>query len=881
MMNPNLKSLVSKLTPFFRGVMESAAGLCISRGHYEIDVEHLLHKTLERDNSDIHKIFYHYGIDISRFDRDLNKSLSSLKTGNTRNPVLAIRLPQLFSSAWLIASINYGEMQIRSGHFLLALLADHQARQQIKQWSDELTEISVEDLHKNFDAITTASGEALTKLASSNLNNSNRHIGKAATPGLDQYTVSLTERARAGQLDPVLERDDEIRQIIDILLRRRQNNPILTGEAGVGKTAVVEGLALRIIANDVPNALRGVELHMLDLGLLQAGASVKGEFENRLQSVIEETKASLAPIILFIDEAHTLIGAGGQAGQNDAANLLKPALARGELRTIAATTWSEYKKYFEKDAALTRRFQVVKVNEPTEEQAVLMLRGMLNKMQQHHQVRILDEALLAAVKFSHRYITGRQLPDKAVSVLDTACARVALGSDMVPPEVEDKRHHLESVQTEIQVLRKEMAAGADHQIRILELTEKLQQAQIALTELESRWQSELACVQKIRALQAQLEQQTAQQQETSDRQALLEQLEQVRIDLCEIQNQHTVLVPVCVDEQSVAAIISAWTGIPLGKMLQDELDTICMLQKTLARRVIGQDHALAMIAQRIHISRANLEDPNKPIAVFMLVGPSGVGKTETALALAEILYGGERNLITINLSEFQEAHTVSSLKGSPTGYVGYGEGGILTEAVRRKPYSVVLLDEIEKAHPDVLEIFFQVFDKGVMDDAEGREINFKNTIILLTSNIGTETIMRSCQLAECRPSQQQLIESLHDDLNHAFKPAFMGRMQIIPYYPVKDEILKQIIRLKLEKIKQRVALNHHAILHYDEPLTDWIAARCTEVDSGARNIDNILTRSVLPQIAQSVLEKLAQGLAITTITLKTTEQEGLFECQVI
>ena len=946
MMNPNLKSLVSKLTPFFRGVMESAAGLCISHGHYEIDVEHLLHKTLERDNSDIHKIFYHYGIDISRFEGELNQSLRSLKTGNTRNPVLAIRLPKLLSSAWLIASIDYAETQIRSGHFLLALLADSQACQQIKQWSYELTEISVEDLRKNFDAITTASGEAFTKLASSHLNfqaNSNQRIGKVATPGLDQYTVSLTERARAGQLDPVLERDDEIRQIIDILLRRRQNNPILTGEAGVGKTAVVEGLALRIIANDVPKALRGVELHMLDLGLLQAGASVKGEFENRLKSVIEETKASLVPIILFIDEAHTLIGAGGQAGQNDAANLLKPALARGELRTVAATTWSEYKKYFEKDAALARRFQVVKVNEPTEEQAVLMLRGMLHKMQQHHQVRILDEALLAAVKLSHRYITGRQLPDKAVSVLDTACARVALGGDMVPSEVENKRRYLESIQAEIQVLHQEMAVGADHQIRVAELTEELQLAQIALAELESRWQRELICVQKIRTLQAQLEQQKELQkqdlrksvlagradedstqivpqgglnrgfeqhaaslrnglrmqaqtrparvtqpgrfcvspkQEELDRQTLLVQLEQARADLSEIQNQHAVLVPVCVDEQNVAAIISAWTGVPLGKMLQDELDTICMLKATLAGRVIGQDHALEMIAQRIHISRANLEDPNKPIAVFMLVGPSGVGKTETALALAEILYGGERNLITINLSEFQEAYTVSSLKGSPPGYVGYGEGGILTEAVRRKPYSVVLLDEIEKAHPDVLELFFQVFDKGVMDDAEGREINFKNTVILLTSNIGTETIMQSCQLAEVRPSKQQLIESLHNDLNHAFKPAFIGRLQVIPYYPVKDEILKQIIRLKLEKIKQRVVMNHHAILHYDEPLIDWIAARCTEVDSGARNIDNILTRSVLPKIAQGVLEKLAQGLSITTISLKTAGKEGLFDCQV-
>lgn len=880
-MSTDLKSLISKLNTVCHGAMESAAGLCISRGHYEVDIEHFVMKLLEADNTDLYKILRHYGIDPSRFERDLNTALDSFKTGNTRNPVLSGNIPKLFSKAWLHASVNYNETRIRSGHIVLALLADQELAQLVRQWSRDLSTISLDDLAKNLDAICHDSKEAAT---ATTLGSGGSPSGRAGTggktgktPALDQYTVNLTEKARKNQMDPVLGRDGEIRQMIDILIRRRQNNPILTGEAGVGKTAVVEGLAQRIVKNDIPPALQNVELHMLDLGLLQAGASVKGEFENRLRSVIEETKASVKPIIMFIDEAHTMIGAGGQAGQNDAANLLKPALARGELRTIAATTWSEYKKYFEKDPALTRRFQVVKVDEPAEDTAIIMLRGLLEKMQQHHNVKVLDEALIAAVKLSNRYITGRQLPDKAVSVLDTSCARIAIGQSATPAPVEDTRRRIESLTTEIQVLAKEVACGADHNKRISELTAQKQEAEEQLITLEQRWQEEKRLVEAIRTVCKQLEEDSVAAEPGTQRPTLLEELNHLTSQLA-LQQGNTPLVQVNVDEQTVGAVISAWTGIPLGKMVKDELATVMNLKTLMGERVIGQDHALEAIAQRIRISRAGLEDPGKPIGVFMLVGTSGVGKTETALALADILYGGERNLITINMSEFQEAHTVSSLKGSPPGYVGYGEGGVLTEAVRRKPYSVVLLDEVEKAHPDVLELFFQVFDKGMMDDAEGREINFKNTVIILTSNAGTDIIMEACR-GDVMPPAEDLLDQLYDELRSVFKPAFLGRLQVVPYYPVKDDILKQIVKLKLNKIKKRVASNQNATFAYDDALVDAIAARCTEVDSGARNIDNILSGNLLPEIAEAVLARLATGCTVEHIQV-TVADDGNFAYQI-
>jgi type VI secretion system protein VasG len=876
----NLKSLIGKLNPTCRSAMEGAAGLCLSRTHYEVDVEHFLLKLLEQTNTDLHRILHHYEINPSHLERDLNEVLEGLKSGNTRTPVLSPHLPKLFEQAWLHASINSNATRIQSGHVLLALLSDPELARMIKGSSREFEKISVEGLKNHLTDLTTGSSEAVAAepLDMAPSAAPSPVVGKLGkTPGLDQYTVNLTERARQGKIDPVLGRDREIRQMIDILTRRRQNNPILTGEAGVGKTAVVEGLALRIAQGDVPPPLKTVALHLLDLGLLQAGASVKGEFENRLKSVIDEVKRSPHPIILFIDEAHTMIGAGGAAGQSDAANLLKPALARGELRTIAATTWSEYKKYFEKDAALARRFQVVKVDEPTEVQAIGMLRGLSEMMEHHHNVRILDEAVVEAVQLSHRYLSGRQLPDKAVSVLDTACARVAIGQTAVPAPIEDLRRKIAGMTAEIRVLKRESATGSDHGQRLAELeTEKLE-GETELSRLEQRWESELTLVKQIRELRSRLEEGaevTASHEATAssaglppgERERLQQELASLNAELDQLQGE-TPLVQIVVDGQTVGEVISAWTGIPLGKMIKDEINTVLSLKPLLEERVIGQSHALEAIAQRIRTARANLEDPGKPKGVFLLVGPSGVGKTETALALADILYGGERNIITINMSEYQEAHTVSGLKGSPPGYVGYGEGGVLTEAVRRKPYSVVLLDEVEKAHPDVLELFFQVFDKGVMDDAEGREIDFKNTVIILTSNVGTETIMRYSRDAEAVPDAAQLTEILRSELQRVFKPAFLGRLAVIPYYPIRDAIMRQITELKLSKIKRRIEENHRAEFVYDNALVNAIASRCTEVDSGARNVDHILTGTLLPEISETVLARMAEGKAIERVSV--------------
>jgi type VI secretion system protein VasG len=870
----NLKSLISKLNPVCRSAMEAAAGLCLSRTHYEVDVEHLLLKLLEAQNTDVRAIARHYEINQSHLERDLTRALDTFKSGNTRTPALSPNLPKLFERSWVAASVDFNATRIRSGHLLLELLADAELARMARESSKELARISVEDLRQRFNDLTAASAE--TSQAET-LDSSAPAAGAAEggklgkTPSLDQYTINLTDRARQGRVDPVLSRDEEIRQMIDILTRRRQNNPILTGEAGVGKTAVVEGLALRIAGGDVPAPLKAVALHTLDLGLLQAGASVKGEFENRLKSVLEEVKRSPHPIILFIDEAHQLIGAGGQAGQNDAANLLKPALARGELRTVAATTWSEYKKYFEKDAALARRFQVVKVEEPTEEKAINMLRGIVDMMQNHHNVRILDDAVVEAVRLSHRYLSGRQLPDKAVSVLDTACARVAIGQNATPAAVEDARRRLDGIATELRVLGREVATGADHAERIATLQKEQDEVKTSLAGLEERWDAEKKLVEQIRERRRKLEEdsqaaQPAGKLPAQEREKLLEELRRLNGELEALQGD-TPLVQVCVTGQTAGEVISAWTGIPVGKMLKDEINTVLRLKDLLEERVIGQSHALEAITQRIRTARAKLEDPNKPIGVFMLVGTSGVGKTETALALADILYGGDRNMVTINMSEFQEAHTVSTLKGSPPGYVGYGEGGVLTEAVRRKPYCVVLLDEVEKAHPDVLQLFFQVFDKGFMDDAEGREIDFKNTVIILTSNVGTDTIMRACLSGGPAPDPQQLLEMLRPELNRVFKPAFIGRMAVVPFYPVRDEILKRIIELKLSKIKRRIAQNHGARFEYGAALVDGVAARCTEVDSGARNVDNILNGTLLPEISEAVLARMASGEPIERVSV--------------
>jgi type VI secretion system protein VasG len=903
--NPNLKSLIGKLNDVTRTALEGAAGLCLSRTHYDIEVEHYLVKLLDATDSDSAAILKHFEVDQSRLTAELTRSLDKLKSGNARTPSVSPTLVTMFTEAWTIGSIDFGAGQVRSGFTILALAGNDELARMMRDVSREFQKIQFDALRKDLAGISAHSRESTIAAAAAGAAPAEAaRVSGGKTPNLDQYTVNLTDNARQGKIDPVLGRDAEIRQVVDILTRRRQNNPILTGEAGVGKTAVVEGFALRVAQGDVPPPLRNVTVRTLDLALLQAGAGVKGEFENRLKGLIEEVKSSPMPIILFIDEAHTMIGAGGQAGQNDAANLLKPALARGELRTIAATTWSEYKKYFEKDPALARRFQVVKVEEPVEVQCEVMMRGILPALEKHHKVRILDEGLSAAVRLSHRYLAGRQLPDKAVSVLDTACARLSLSQHATPPAIEDATRQLDDLAVQRRILEREAATGADHAERLAEIARKETETSAQLDNLRARWDKEKGLVAHIRDVRTKLEAAhggdgsapaaaaaasatavtpavsaeaaaapvssavgtataVAPQQAASPEQ-LRAELSKLESELSALQGESP-LMRVCVDEQIVSEVISGWTGIPVGKMVKDEIATVLTLPEHLGSRVIGQMYALNLISQRISSSRARLDDPVKPVGVFMLVGPSGVGKTETALALSDLLYGGERNLISINMSEFQEPHTVSTLKGSPPGYVGYGEGGVLTEAVRRRPYSVVLLDEVEKAHPDVLELFYQVFDKGNMEDGEGREIDFKNTIIILTTNACTDTMMKLLADPETAPGPEALVTAIKPELNKIFKPAFLGRMVIIPYYPVRDEALKQIILLKLGKIQRRLEENHKIDFTYEPALVDEVARRCTEVESGARNVDNILTNSLLPDIARQLLGRMAEGEKISAI----------------
>ena len=886
-MSTPLKTLIAKLNPTCRQATERAASNCLSRGHYEVDLEHLFLALLDEPASDATLVLRASRIDAHALRADLERELQRLKTGNARTPVFSVHLIALFEQAWLLASLDAQIGRIRSGHLLLALLSAPDLAQFAQRMSPLFRDVRVTDLKHKFDELTVGSCEAeRNPAASDDADGDDRDAslqpaqsgGPSKTPALDTYTTNLTQRARDGHIDPVIGREAEIRQTIDILMRRRQNNPIMTGEAGVGKTAVVEGLALRIAADDVPTPLKGVALHVLDMGLLQAGASVKGEFENRLKNVIDEVKKSAHPIILFIDEAHTIIGAGGQAGQNDAANLLKPALARGELRTIAATTWSEYKKYFEKDAALARRFQVVKIEEPNETLAASMLRGMAGLMEKHFNVRVLDDAITEAVRLSHRYISGRQLPDKAISVLDTACAKVALAHSSTPATIDDTKKRIERIDAEVAALEREVASGSVHDERLAELRSLREADLTTLAASEVRYDKERALVSEIGELRAQIDaarggSADAEQAEkaTSARETLAARVS----DLHALQGGQP-MVPLQVDGHVVAEIVASWTGIPLGRMVKNEIQTVLNLQPLLGARVIGQDHALDAIAQRVRTASANLEDPNKPRGVFMFVGPSGVGKTETALALADILYGGERKMVTINMSEYQEAHSVSGLKGSPPGYVGYGEGGVLTEAVRRNPYSVVLLDEVEKAHPDVLEMFFQVFDKGTMDDAEGREIDFRNTLIILTSNVGSQAVMQAClnKSADELPGADELAETLRPQLYKTFKSAFLGRMKVVPYYPISDDVLVEIIELKLERIRRRIEANHKATFEWDESLVDAVLARCTEVDSGARNVDHILNGTLLPEVAQQVLERIADGIALERIAVRASEAGG-------
>ena len=882
------KALIEKLNPLCLKALEGAIGMCVSNTNANVELEHWLLKLLEPANSDLTRLFKHFDIHTTQATRELQKSLEKLRRGHDRSPALSQDILDCVSAAWMLATLGFERGKIRSAHILGAIFGQKDLLRKVREISPEIANAAnkVTAFYNVADANTQRSAQAnLAAVIAPSVEEEMDQVGvpgstatgatgepgkplpNSKTPNLDQFTMNLTERAKKKQIDPVIGRDFEIRQVVDILTRRRQNNPILTGEAGVGKTAVVEGFALAVVAKEVPLPLQNVEVRTLDLGLLQAGAGVKGEFENRLKSIIQEVKSSPIPIILFIDEAHTMIGAGGQAGQGDAANLLKPALARGEMRTIAATTWMEYKKYFESDPALKRRFQVVKVDEPDIAKAIRMMRGLADTMETHHKVRVMDDAVAEAVKLSHRYITDRQLPDKCVSLLDTACARVALSQSSVPSTIGDARREIEHLDLEIKTLGKESSLGGDHSVRTAELTEKRVAGQKRLEELEARWKKEKEAVGKIQDIYGKLSAHLAAAEPKGDPKGKMadadvtkakDELAKLEVELREIQGENPLVLPL-VGGQAVAEVVSGWTGVPIGKMVRDEIKTVLALKDRLKERVIGQDHALEAISQRIRTSRANLADPGRPQGVFLLVGPSGVGKTETAIALADILFGGDRNMVVINMSEYKEDHKISRLTGSAPGYVGYGEGGVLTEAVRRKPYSVVLLDEIEKANESVQEIFYQVFDKGTLQDDRGNEVNFKNTIIILTSNVGTDTIMKVCADPDTKPEPEGLAEAMRPDLLKSFKPALLGRMAIVPFYPLNDEMLRSIIGLKLKHVVGRMKENHKAAFTYDDNLVSTIASRCKEVESGARNVDHIIAGTLLPELAQQVLSTLAEG----------------------
>ena len=894
-MEIDIRTLLSKLNPECKRSMAEAAELCVKQTHFNVELEHLLFKLIESGAPDLKLLLERFEINATSVTTQLQQSMDGFKRGNGRTPALSPHFMPLFQEAWLLSSMLIGSQQIRSGTVLLAMLEVDSLRGLLIETAPELLKIPRGDLRAQLPALLAGSpedGGPGQAVAAGGMSPGIPHQSAAgrmpelpanrngATPSLDQFTVEVTALAREGKIDPIRGRDEEIRQIIDILLRRRQNNPILTGEAGVGKTAVVEGFAQRIAQGAVPPALANVSVRSLDLGLLQAGAGVKGEFENRLKSVIAEVRASAAPVILFIDEAHQLIGAGGAEGQGDAANLLKPALARGELRTIAATTWAEYKKYVERDPALARRFQVVKVEEPVQEVAVGMLRGMVATLEKHHGVEILDEAVLDAVRLSDRYISGRQLPDKAISVLDTACARVAIGQSGSPSQLEALDREIMLQGEELRIMQQHHARGEDKAEDIARVGKQLKALRERQARLSDKLSDERHAVKEILALRREIAASVnnGEQADEEERASRAAQLQRLQKGLEAIQDDEP-LVPVCVDSKIVADVISGWTGIPVGKMLADEIHTVLHLKERLAERVVGQDQALDAIARRVRTFRAELDDPGKPVGVFMLVGPSGVGKTETAFALADMLYGGERNMVTINMSEFQEAHSISSLKGAPPGYVGYGKGGVLTEAVRRRPYSVVLLDEMEKAHPDVLELFFQVFDKGTMEDGEGVSSDFKNTLILLTSNAAQDVITQACANGR-RPDVAELNDLLRPALLRQFSPAFLGRLVLVPYYPLGDWQIRNIVDLKLEKLAQRFAENHNARFTWDDEVSELVTARCTEVDSGARNIDFILTQTVLPQISSLVLERISMLQPFSAIRMRVgADQQFAYDFQ--
>ncbi|KQY12876.1 ClpV1 family T6SS ATPase [Massilia sp. Root133] len=887
-------ALFGKLNALCYRAIESSTVFCKLRGNPYVEMVHWMHQILQLQDSDLHRIVRHYELDAAVLARDVTAALDRLPRGATSVTDLSSQLEETVERAWVFGTLMFGESSVRSGHLVFGMLKTSNLRNALYAISRQFERIKADDLSDRFGTLLKDSPEA--KMAASD-------GFQAAAPGeasgaiapaqmgkqeaLKKFTVDLTEQARSGKMDPIVGRDDEIRQMVDILMRRRQNNPIMIGEAGVGKTAVVEGFAQRIARGDVPPSLKEVQLLALDVGLLQAGASMKGEFEQRLRSVIDEVQASEKPIILFIDETHTLVGAGGAAGTGDAANLLKPALARGTLRTIGATTFAEYKKHIEKDPALTRRFQSIQVDEPSEERAIRMMRGVASTMEKHHQVQILDEALEAAVRLSHRYIPARQLPDKSVSLIDTACARVAVSLHATPAEVDDSRKRIDALNVEMDIIRREGAIGIEVGARAHETEVALAAEKERLAGLEQRWNDERALVDELLALRAQLRdgaqpvEGTGSKLETAaaepaqneaERAALKEQLQAVQEKLTALQGENPLILPT-VDYQAVAAVVGDWTGIPVGRMAKNEMETILNIASTLSQRVIGQDHAMEMIAKRIQTSRAGLDNPNKPIGVFMLAGTSGVGKTETALALAEALYGGEQNLITINMSEYQEAHTVSTLKGAPPGYVGYGEGGVLTEAVRRRPYSVVLLDEVEKAHPDVHEMFFQVFDKGFMEDGEGRFIDFKNTLIILTTNAGTDLIAGLCKDPDLMPDPDGMASALRAPLLKVFPPALLGRIVTIPYYPLSDDMLGKIVKLQLDRIKKRVEARYKIPFGYGDDVVKLVVSRCTESESGGRMIDAILTNTMLPAMSREFLTRMMEGASVAGVTVGVADGE--------
>lgn len=852
MMNIDVRSLLERMNVFCTGALEGAAGLCVSRTHYEVTVEHYLSRLLEETQSDMALLLKQADVDVNALKWTIDRDIDALRTGNTGRPVFSPLLIEWLQEAWLVSSINFRENLIRSGPMLSALL-NKQYRLTEGQYINMLKTVSRDALHDQYATVCRSSIEqAIHEKASGQ-----EVPSPAGTTAISRFCTDFTASARMGIIDPVFGRDREILQMIDILARRRKNNPIIVGEAGVGKTAVVEGLALRIVEDDVPQLLKDVTLLGLDMGLLQAGAGVKGEFENRLKSVMNEIKSSPVPMILFIDEAHTLIGAGNQAGGGDAANLLKPALARGELRTIAATTWAEYKKYFEKDAALARRFQPVKLDEPDVATTALILRGLKDKYEAAHGVTVRDDAIFAAAELAGRYISGRQLPDKAVDLLDTSAARVKILLTAKPDVIEDLERSMDALEREKRALQRDRMHGlAIDKGRPAQIEESLKSLADRLEKLHEHWRTESESVRKLLDARKKLCEAASDGVEEQAIEGLQQALAQAVSELEVIQGGSP-LMRVDVDPDVVAKVVSDWTGIPLGKVLRDQARNVLHLEDRLRERIKGQDEALRIICRTIKASRAGLSDPRQPIGIFLLVGPSGVGKTETGLALADLLFGGERFLTTINMSEFQEGHTVSRLIGSPPGYVGYGEGGILTEAVRQRPYSVVLIDEVEKAHHDVINLFYQVFDKGTLSDGEGRDIDFKNTIIFLTSNLASDVITGMWNVTE-KPSMDKLTEAIRPILSKHFKPALLARMTIVPYVTLDPAFMEEIVRIKLRQLESRLSETGKMKVCFTPDVVRQIAGRCREVETGARNIDHIMRGTLFPLLAGEVLSRLGE-----------------------